>query len=70
MSLKTRYKIYVILALAFCAAGVGLNISTESTAGFGSLLITAGGISLVLGITLKRKAQEIQDPTDEDLSTQ
>lgn len=70
MSLKTRYKVYVILALALCAIGIWLNISTGNTTGLGSLLITAGGISLVLGITLKRKAQEIQTPTDEDFSTQ
>ena len=68
MSLKIRFKIYVLLAILFCAKGVIINVVTNSTTGLGALFIVAGGISLVLGITIKRKAQASDFNIDQDHS--
>ena len=70
MSLENRYKIYLIVALTLCVIGVLLNISSHSTTGLGGLFISSGGISLVLGITIKRKSQDIKKTTEEDFSSQ
>lgn len=70
MSIENRYKAYVIIAVLLCVVGILLNISSGNTTGLGGIFISTGGISLVLGITIKRKSQEIQKPTEEDHSSQ
>ena len=70
MSLEKRYKVYLILAVLLCAVGVGLNIFFGNKTGLGSLIITVGGITLVLGITIKRKSNDTKDPSDNELSSQ
>ncbi|MDH5475781.1 MAG: hypothetical protein OEX22_08845 [Cyclobacteriaceae bacterium] len=70
MSLENRYKIYLIVALILCVIGIVLNISSQSTTGLGGIFISSGGISLVLGITIKRKSQDIKKTTKENFSSQ
>lgn len=68
MNLEKRYKTYLILALAFCAVGIVLNITAKNTAGLGALFISSGGISLVMGITIKRKSQENKKAPNQESS--
>ena len=63
-----RYKIYLILALMLCALGVLINSSTGNVTGVGVILIMAGGISLVMGITLKRKVQDEKEKISKNSS--
>lgn len=70
MSLKNRYKTYLLLAILFCALGITLNLTTGNTTGIGALVISTGGISLALGVTIKRKANANNTPDNNDLTSQ
>ena len=70
MNLDIRFKIYVVLSLLFCSTGVIFNMLTNNVTGLGALFIVAGGISLVLGITIKRKAQALKSPANQNQSNQ
>lgn len=69
MSLEKRYRAYLLLAIVFCVIGIIFNITTKTTTGMGALSIAAGGLTLALGITIKRKARETQKSSNEDISS-
>ncbi|MDH5367417.1 MAG: hypothetical protein OEW67_10540 [Cyclobacteriaceae bacterium] len=69
MSLENRFKAYIIIAVLLCVLGILLNMSSGNTTGLGGIFITTGGISLVLGITIKRKYQERQNSSEKDLTS-
>ena len=70
MNLDKRYKAYLILAILLCAIGAFINFSSGNHTGLGALIIVSGGISLVLGITIKRKLQAIKSPVNQEDSLQ
>lgn len=66
MNLDKRYKAYLILAILLCTIGTFINFSSGNHTGLGALIIVAGGISLVLGITIKRKLQAIKSSVNQE----